>query len=109
MTPVRVLAVASEVYPIIKTGGLGIVAITFARYLAPQMFFLSITDPDLDSDPRVKALAVVCIASLSVFNCFGELSCSFLLESIRSRIDRSFQEPYPGKFTSCLVGRWTPP
>ncbi|GAQ83257.1 amino acid transporter [Klebsormidium nitens] len=56
---------------VIKTGGLGIVAITFARYLAPQIFSLSITDPDLDSDVRVKALAVLCITSLTVFNCFG--------------------------------------
>ncbi|KAG0563253.1 hypothetical protein KC19_8G016100 [Ceratodon purpureus] len=56
---------------VLTNGSVAIVAITFSRYIVAGFTGVSPLESDVDSDPVVKAVAIGCVAVLTIWNCFG--------------------------------------
>lgn len=63
---------------VLKCGSQAIISIVFARYFGSVLLGLDPRTPNLDSDPRLKALAIGTILLLTAVNCLGVRWGSFV-------------------------------
>ena len=66
----------------LRTSGLSIVALIFARYFGSVIFTLDRSDPQIDQDLRVKLLAMFCLIGLGVLNFFSARASTFLTNGL---------------------------